>query len=201
MPTSRSRADWMALAVGAAEPGDAAAMLRAAGPSAGLRLATLRTLAGLGAEPLPTWAPALPQVRSWVGRAPLLGEHLDHHEITPSFQRVRVGERVRLYVAVAGSVDGLRPLLLRQAPSGTTRLLPTAGLPWPSLDSFMLDDGVRVIDLVAGPPLGLQTLVLGLLAASEAEEPWPAGDRRDELVIRAVQSGLLPGASLTIEVV
>lgn len=192
MPDRSPRAAWTALALGALEPGDAAALLRAAGPGAALRLATLRSLGGLEVEE------PLPPLHAAAGRAPLLG---DDDEITPTIELVRVGERFRLHVLPPAPAHGLRPLVLRESSSGLDRLLPVEGAPWPTLDQFMEQGGVRIIDLVAGPPAGLQSLFLGLLSAEEVQQPWPAGDPRDARIRDAVANRGLPGAMFTIQVI
>lgn len=196
MPLAPTRADWMALAVGALEPGDAATLLSAGGPAATLRLATLRALAGLPDDPdlaLPSWP-----IRTRVGPAPLLSADDD---LAPTVELVRAGERVRIQIVPPRPPDQLRPLIWRVAGEDVLRLLPTSVAPWPTLDRFFEVAGARVVDLVAAPPYGPQLLVLGLLSADEVEEAWPPEDPRDERVRRAVLEGRLPGSTHPIVVV
>ncbi len=200
--TSTPVASWMALAIGALEPGDAAALLRSAGPGAALRLATMRTLAGLPAAEEPAHAaqePApLPRLAASLGAAPLLGSPA---ELPQTAELVRVGSRVRVYVVAPGPASQVRPILMRRSERGSVRLLPIEGAPWPTLDRFQREDDVHVIDLVVGEPIGLQTLVLGLLDADVVEDPWPAGDARDARVMEAVLNGGIPGAVLSLQVI
>ena len=187
MTQSSADALWMALAVGALEPGDAAALLRSAGPLGPLRLATVQLLAGLSGA-VHHHAPV-----ATLGTAPLLGTDT-------SVRSVHLGGRIRLRVLPPGPAAGVRPLLLRQTAVGTDRLLPGPDGAWPTLEAFLPDDGQRLIDLVVGEPAGEQTLVLALLSAAEVTDPWPVGDPRDARAADAVQSGQLPGAVLRLRV-
>jgi hypothetical protein len=182
---------WTALALGALEPGDALALLRAGGAGAPLRLATHQLLLGVPGAPV---AP----LRAWAGPADLMGAASPPGGPVP---RLAPGERLRLRLQPEGPAEELRPLLLLRIGDAVERLLPDARGRWPTLDAFPLDEeGARVIDLVVGGAPGPRAALVALLSADAVREAWPAGDPREARAWQAVAEGTLCGAELRFDV-